>query len=140
MSNEQAEIYKDVTAQAALVERWSATDVNWLDELEQIAKRVRPKPLSAKDFPVDNDTVLTQLRIIRPTGVDAAGGRLELQGVAKNSAAVKDLEDRLSDEKHRVIPGLGKTDKSVPGYDWSFGLEVRVPRPDGELVEVAAKP
>jgi Tfp pilus assembly PilM family ATPase len=136
---QQAETYKDVTAQAAIVERWTATDVNWLDELEKTAKRVRPKPLAAKDFPVANDTVLTQLRIFRPTGVDAAGGRLDLQGVAKNSAAVKDLEDRLVDEKHRVIPGLGKTDKSIPGYDWSFQLEVRVPRPEEELAE-AAKP
>jgi len=71
----QAETYKDVTAQAAIVERWTATDVNWLDELEKIAKRVRPKPVTAKDFPVDSDAVLTQLRIARPSGVDAAGGR-----------------------------------------------------------------
>ncbi len=126
--------YKDITAQAAIVERWTATDVNWLDELEKTAKLVRPKPLAAKDFPVANDTVLTQLRLFRPTGVDAAGGRLDLQGVAKNSAAVEDLEDRLDDDNHRVIPGLGKTDKSIPGYDWSFQLEVRVPRPEEELV------
>ena len=129
----QAETYKDITNQAAIVERWAATDVNWLDELKETAERIRPKPLTAKDFPVANDTVVTQLRIMRPTGVDAAGGRLNLQGVAKNSAAVKDLEDRLSDEKQRVIPGLGKTDKSIPGYDWSFQLEVRVPRPQEEL-------
>jgi Tfp pilus assembly PilM family ATPase len=135
----QAETYKDYTAQAAIVERWTATDVNWLDELEKTAKRVRPKPLAAPDFPIASDTVLTQLRIFRPTGIDAAGGRLDLQGVAKNSGAVKELEDRLGDEQHRVIPGLGKTDKSIPGYDWSFQLEVRVPRPDEELAE-AAKP
>lgn len=135
----QAETYKDVTAQAAIVERWAATDVDWLDELEKIAKRVRPKPLTAKDFPVAGDAVLTQLRIVRPSGVDAAGGRLHLQGVAKNSAAVKDLEERLGDDKHRVIPGLGKTDKAIPGYDWSFGLEVRVPHPEEELAEAAKR-
>jgi Tfp pilus assembly PilM family ATPase len=135
----QAETYKDVTAQAAVVDRWMATDVNWLDELEQTAKRVRPKPITAKDFPAASDTVLTQLRVIRPTGVDAAGGRLELQGVAKNSAAVKDLEDRLDIDNRRVIPGIGKTDKSISGYDWSYQLEVRVPRPDEEPAE-AAKP
>lgn len=135
----QAETYKDVTTQAAILERWSATDVNWLDELDKTAKRVRPKPITAKDFPVANDAMLTQLIITRPAGADAAGGRLDLQGVAKNSAAVKDLEDRLGDEKHRVIPGLGKTDKSTPGYDWSFQLQVRVPSPEEELAE-AAKP
>jgi Tfp pilus assembly PilM family ATPase len=135
----QAETYKDITAQAAIVERWSATDVNWLDELDKTAKRVRPKPITAKDFPVANDAMLTQLIVTRPAGVDAAGGRLDLQGVAKNSGAVKELEDRLGDEKHRVIPGLGKTDKSIPGYDWSFQLQVRVPSPEEELAE-AAKP
>jgi Tfp pilus assembly PilM family ATPase len=136
---QQAEPYNKIVPQAALIERWSATDVNWLDELEKTAKRVRPKPVTAKDFPVASDAMLTQLIIIRPTGTDAAGGRLDLHGVAKNSAAVKDLEDRLGDEKHRVIPGLGKTDKSVPGYDWSFQLQVRVPSPEEELAE-AAKP
>jgi hypothetical protein len=116
-----------------------ATDVNWLDELDKTAKRVRPKPIAAKDFPVANDAMLTQLIITRPTGTDAAGGRLALQGVAKNSAAVKDLEDRLGDEKHRVIPGLGKSDKSIPGYDWSFQLQVRVPSPEEELAEAAKR-
>jgi Tfp pilus assembly protein PilN len=136
---QQADTYKDITAQAAIVEKWTATDVNWLDELEKTAKRIRPAILSDKAFPVATDTVVTQLRIIRPTGVDAAGGRLEFQGVAKNSAAVKDLEDRLGADNHRVIPGLSKTDKSIPGYDWSYQLEVRVPRPEEELTE-APKP
>jgi Tfp pilus assembly PilM family ATPase/Tfp pilus assembly protein PilN len=136
---DQAKTYEKVTAQADIIERWEATDVNWLDELEQTAKRVRPKPVTAKDFPAASDTMLTQLRIIRPTGVDAAGGRLDLQGVAKNSAAVKDLEDRLGGEDRRVIPGLGKTDKAIPGYDWSYQLEVRVPRAEAESAE-AGKP
>ena len=135
----QAETFKDITTQAAILERWSATDVNWLDELDSTAKRVRPKPVSDKDFPVGSDAMLTQLRIIRPTGNDADGGRLDLQGVAKNPGAVKDLEDRLGGEQRRVIPGIGKADKSVAGYDWSFQLQVRVPGPEGELAE-AAKP
>jgi Tfp pilus assembly PilM family ATPase len=132
---DQAKMYEKVTAQANIIEHWEATDVNWLDELERTAKRVRPKPVTAKDFPAASDTMLTQLRIIRPTGADAAGGRLDLQGVAKNSAAVKDLEDRLGGENHRVIPGLGKTDKAIPGYDWSYQLEVRVPRAGEESAE-----
>ena len=132
---DQAKTYEKVTAQADIIEHWEATDVNWLDELEQTAKRVRPKPVTAKDFPAASDTMLTHLRIIRPTGVDAAGGRLDLQGVAKNSAAVKDLEDRLGGENRRVIPGLGKTDKAIPGYDWSYQLEVRVPRTEEESAE-----
>ncbi len=123
----QAATYKDATAQAAAINHWLATDVNWLDELEQTARRVRPKPLLDKDFPVANDAVLTQLTIGRPTGSDATGGRMTLDGVAKSFAAVKNLEERSGDDRHRVIPGSEKQDRTtVPGYDWSFGVDVRV--------------
>jgi Tfp pilus assembly PilM family ATPase len=135
----QAETYKDVTAQAAALNRWAATDVNYLDELEQMARRVRPQPLSAKEFHVDNDVVMTQLTIARPTGIDAAGGRINFEGVAKSAASVKDLEDRLRDENHRVTTGIGKVDKTVPGYDWSFGLEVRSELADDVPSEAAKK-
>lgn len=126
----QGETYKNVITQAAALNKWDATDVNYLDELEQMARRVRPQPLSAKEFHVENDVVMTQLTIARPTGIDAAGGRINFEGVAKSAASVKDLEDRLRDERHRVTTGIGKVDKTVPGYDWSFGLEVRSQRPD----------
>jgi Tfp pilus assembly PilM family ATPase len=135
----QLERYKEINAQAAAMNRWEATDVNYLDELEQLARRVRPKPLDANDYPADKDAVLTELRLIRPTGLNAAGGRIELLGVAKNQAAVPDLEQRLVDATHRVTTGLGQQDKTMPGYDWRFGLEVRVVRPDDET-SGAAKP
>ncbi len=135
----QADKYKTVTAQAALVDHWLATDVNWLDELEQLARRVRPKPLSAKDFAVASDAVMTQMTISRPTGPTAAGGHIDFQGVAKSPGAVADLEQRLRDEQHHVSTGIGKQDKTVPGYDWSFGLAVQVARPSDEA-SGAAKP
>ena len=122
----QAELYKDVTAQAAAVDRWLATDVVWLDELEQFARRVRPQPLSAKDFHVANDAVITQLIMSKPPGNKAVGGRVDVQAVAKSPAAVAALEQRLRDATHTVSTGIGKLDKSFPGYDWSFGLEMRV--------------
>jgi Tfp pilus assembly PilM family ATPase len=128
----QAETLKDVTARATATNRWLATDVNYLDELVQLARGVRPKPFLAKDFPVAKDAVMTDLRINRPTGLDAAGGRMSFQGVAKSQAAVPDLEDRLTDNRHRVTTGVGKQDKSIPGYDWGFGLDVRIARPEDQ--------
>jgi Tfp pilus assembly PilM family ATPase len=133
----QADKYKDVTAQAAAVERWLATDVNWLDELKQFAGRVRPKPLKADDFPVANDAVLTQLTLMRPLGTNPSGGRLDFKGVAKSSAAVAELEHRLGDAGHVVTPGTGQQDKTVPGYDWSFGLEVHVPPSESDNSKLA---
>jgi len=135
----QSDKYKDVTAQAAAINRWLATDVNWLDELEQFARRVRPQPLTAKDFPTANDAVITQLTVIRPVGIGAAGGRLDVKGVAKSPSAVKELEERLRDSAHRVTPGGGNQDKAVPGYDWSFGLAVHVAGPQ-EQTSGSGKP
>ena len=128
----QAESFKDVTAQAAALNRWLATDVDWLDELDQLARRVRPKSFTAKDFAVAKDAVMTQLTILRPMGTEASGGRMSFDGVAKSSTAIEELEERLRDKNHRVTPGGEKQDKTVPGYDLSFGLEVRVARPDDE--------
>jgi hypothetical protein len=125
--------YAKVTEKADAVERWLATDVNWLDELEQFARRVRPQPLSAKDYPVNDDVVVTQLTMVRPPGTDAHGGRMDLRAVAKNESAVLGLHQRLSDDQHRVVGGGGEQDSSVAGYNWLFGLEVHVEPED--LVE-----
>ncbi|MEX2309557.1 MAG: hypothetical protein WD738_18290 [Pirellulales bacterium] len=133
----QADMYKEVTAQAAAVERWLATDVNWLDELEQFARRFRPQPLSAKEFPVDDDVVVTQLTALRPRGIGAVGGRIDLQAKAKSDAAVRDLEQRLRDETHGVTPGGIQQDNTVPGYPRSFDLQVHVVPPAEEATEAA---
>ena len=135
----QAEMYKDVTAQAAAIERWLATDVNWLDELEQFARRVRPEPLSAKEFPVDNDVVVTQLTMLRPPGIDAVGGRMDVQAKAKGDAAVRDLEQRLRDEWRRVTPGGVQQDSTVPGYPRALDLQVHIPPPADEEAEKSAE-
>jgi hypothetical protein len=123
----KADSFKNITAQAAAIDRWQATDVVWLDELNEFAHRVRPEPLNAKEYPVANDAVVTQLMMQRPAGANPTGGKMDVQAVAKSSAAVAALENRLRDGKRTVSPGMGKLDKSVPGYDWSFGLDVRVP-------------
>jgi hypothetical protein len=134
----QADVYKNVTAQATAVKDWLATDVNWLDELKDFALRVRPEPLAAKEFPVANDAVMTQLHMFRPAGKDPIGGRMDFQAVAKSPAAVADLEHRLRDDRHKVTTGVGKKDGAVPGYEWSFGLAVDVtPGPDDSTTEVA---
>ena len=124
------EKYEKVSADAAAVENWLATDVNWLDEMEQFARRVRPKPLTEKDFPVSEDVVVTQLTMSRPRGLQATGGYMALQGVAKSPAAVPVLEQRLRDERHGVSTGAAQQDTTVPGYTWRFNLEVSVPPSD----------
>jgi TolA-binding protein len=135
----QTAMYKKVTAEAAAVDHWLATDVNWLDELNDFAHRMRPQPLAAKDFPVADDAVITQLTLLRPPGANPNGGRMDVQAVAKNSAAVTSLEKRLRDEQHKVSTGGGKLEKSFPGYDWSFDLDVRVPPASDTVAEAPKK-
>jgi hypothetical protein len=126
----QVEKFETITDQAAAVEQWLATDVNWLDELEEFARRVRPLPLKDKDFPVNDDVVITQVTLSKAPGTGEAGGQLDLKAKAKSDTAVHDLEQRLRDSRHRVKPGSLKRDSTVPGYPQSLELQVRVLPPD----------
>lgn len=126
-----AKQYDKVVTSADAVDRWTATDVNWLDELEMTAQRVRPKPFSAKDYPVNDDVVITQLTLFRPPGNNANGGRINMQAVAKSEAAVPVLENRLRDDLHSVLGGSGQQDASVAGYNWAFSLDMHVKPTDG---------
>ena len=58
-----------------------------------------------------------------------AGGQVDLEAKAKSDAAVRDLEQRLRDSRHRVKPGPLKKDSSVPGYPQSLELQIRVSPP-----------
>jgi hypothetical protein len=129
----QLEKFEERTAEAAAIERWLATDVNWLDEIEHFARRVRPQPLSEKDYNVENDIVITQVTMSRPPGNDAVGGQLDLQAKAKSEAAVQALEQRLRDAEHSVRPGSLSRDNSVPGYPWALDQQIRItPRSNEE--------
>lgn len=127
----QGNQFAEVVARADAVDRWSANDVNWLAELERLSRAWRPELLSSEEFAVADDVVATRLIAIAPQGAEGRGGFFDLQAVAKSSAAVAPLEQRLRDEEHRVSAGGGKQDRTVPGYEWSFGMRVDVP-PQGD--------
>lgn len=125
--------FDQAVAQAASIEKWLATDVNWLDEFEVLSKRWRPEPLDSKTYPVADDAVISQLVAFRPPGNEAVGGRIALQAVARSPQVVATLEARLRDKSHLVQPGGGRMDNSVPGYLWAFPLTIDVvPAADAE--------
>jgi len=128
----------DLTAKAAAVERWLATDVPWLDGLDRLSERLRPKPLSEKEYPVNEDLVVQQLTVAKPSESDikaGLAGRVDIRAVAKNSAAVTALENRTRDTQHQVSTGQGHADTStVPGYEWAFNLRVGVMQPSDKEV------
>ncbi len=113
-------------AEATSIERWLATDVNWLDEFDRLSVQWRPEPLDSTAFPVADDAVVTQLTAFRPPGNDATGGRIVVQAVARNPQVLATLEQRLRDKSHEISAGGGKQDRNVPGYAWSFPLTINV--------------
>jgi hypothetical protein len=118
--------YETITANADAIDAWLATDVNWLDEMEQFGRKLRPQPFSSKEYPVNDDVVVTQLSMLRPPRSDFAGGRMDLSAVAKSPAAIEALERRLRDERHVVRPESASSDNTVSGYPWAFRLQVDV--------------
>ena len=118
--------YAKVTKQAGQIDRWLATDVNWLDELDRFSRQWRPTPLDSKEYPAAEDAVVTQLTVKRPPSLNATGGILDLKAAAKSPAAIAAVETRLRDANHRVATGSVKQDRTVPGYERSFDLSMDV--------------
>ena len=111
--------YEKVVASAEAVERWLATDVNWLDELEDFGRRVRPKAFSEKDYAVNDDVVITQLAMVRPLDRQAQGrthgsaGRG--QDASRRAKPGKSTERRATSSGNR---------RRTTGYDHGSRLSV----------------
>ena len=86
---------------------------------------------------MNDDVVVTQLTMSRPSGMGGVGGQMVLQAKAKSDAAVRDLEQRLRDSHHRVMPGGVQQDKTVPGYPRSLDLQVHIVPPADDEAEAA---
>jgi hypothetical protein len=116
--------FQETLDQTTSIERWLATDVNWLDELDRLSNQWRPEPLDSKTYPAAEDAVVTDLTLGR--GAAKEGGLIKIQALARNQRVVGTLEKRLRDESHQVAPISVKTDSSMPGYGWSFPLTMEV--------------
>ena len=86
--------YKKDETQASAIRKWTSSNVHLLNELEILSTKLRPEPLSNKDFLVDSDLVVQNLNL--------QGQQFTLDAVAKNKNAVSQLEARLRDDRHRV--------------------------------------
>lgn len=106
---------------AAAIEKWLATDVVWLDELDRAAVALRPKQLDDPEYAAESDVFVKSMRSRRPDLNASGGGVLELDTLAKNSNALGPLETRLRDKGHDVRSGnIGRE----PG-DGDYSLSVK---------------
>jgi Tfp pilus assembly PilM family ATPase len=96
------------------IEKWTATDVVWLDELCRLADKLPPA----------REAMLTEL-VAGPN--ERGGGEIRIEGLAQSATTIDQLEQRLRDKTHRV-EGHGRAeDKSQKFYSWRFSSSLLVP-------------
>jgi len=97
---------------AAEIEKWTASDIVWLDELARLSTR----------FPPAREARLRELTC----AASGRGGQMELDGLARSAEVISRLREELEDENHRVVPkGSGSTEEAGD-YDWQFAASIFV--------------
>jgi Tfp pilus assembly PilM family ATPase len=119
LTDETKQLEKEVTAAkkavaaVAEVEKWTATDVVWLDELNQLSKNFLPA------------------RQVRATKLTLGpgqqkGGKITLEGLAAGASSIINLESRLRSGSRRVEDQVTREDESTKPYTRQFTSAVFV--------------
>jgi hypothetical protein len=103
-----------VLASATEVGKWADGEVVWLDHLRELNA----------DIPPPDSVTLNRLRLIVPS--TSAGGEMQLEGRAKNAAAIAAMEQALRAHGRRVVGKSSHEDRSKPPYSWQFKTSVFV--------------
>jgi hypothetical protein len=115
--------------QVEAIDRWLATDVTWLDELDRLVTRLRPVGVKSEEFPRESDAKLVQLVATARVEGDQPGGVLSLQAAAANPTMAA-LEGRLRDAVHPVEP-LSTAESNAPdAYRYQYRAAIRTPAYD----------
>jgi Tfp pilus assembly PilM family ATPase len=119
---------KAARTRAAELDKFSASDVNWLDELERLSQR----------FPTaDQARVEDLLALSKQQG----GGNLVVQGVADEPDTISEMEAALRDADRTVVGSGSKKDTRATDLTWRYREEVIVHGPDGPATKgVGARP
>lgn len=106
---------KQLEKSAQEIGAWADADVNWLDELRELAL----------DMPPSRDVLLTRLNM-GTAGVSNVGrpasntGQIDLEGLLRVADTAGQLEAALRDDYHTVQGRSLQQDASRPGYQWKF--------------------
>jgi Tfp pilus assembly PilM family ATPase len=95
------------------IDKWTATDICWLDELEQLSKK----------FPQARDAMLTTL-YFGPgksyMGKTVTGGAITLEGLARSQTTVTSMERDLIDSTHKITKNGDSNNTTVSPYTVEF--------------------
>jgi Tfp pilus assembly PilM family ATPase len=102
---------KELERTAQTIEAWAKQDVNWLDELRELAT----------DLPKPQDVLLTRLSM----SVAPDGGKIDIEGLMRETSTAGLFESSLRDDYHHV-QGRGSMtqDAAQQGYRWKFASTV----------------
>lgn len=106
---------KDIELAEREVAAWASGDVNWLDELDELAA----------DLPSGREVLLSRLTM----GAIGGGGQIDLEGVLNSASTAGAVEAALRDEAHQVQPRTIQQDASKEGYGWKFTSSI-IARPE----------
>jgi hypothetical protein len=109
----------------ARLDRFALSDITWLDELRLVSER----------FPASGAALVEDLTANHdPKG----GGKMSLSGVVDREGRIREMEDKVRDERHSISGNGAQFDVEAPGSrKWRFKETVTVAPPD-EDAEAAA--
>jgi hypothetical protein len=105
----QAEEATKLEARVKEIERWTADDIVWLDELH----------LLSSNFPPAKEAMLTRL------GMAAQGGVLNMKGLAEAEAIARFQAATRVPGRHVIESGSSR-DTSQKHYGWNFAASIHV--------------
>jgi hypothetical protein len=110
---------KPIVKKAQEIDKFTAADVNWLEELERLSTKFPP----ADDARAD-DLVATAKQ-------NTGGGSLVVQGLAKDTDTINEMELALRDKDRTVVGAGSKEDPKAKGLTWRYREEIVVHGPGG---------
>lgn len=120
---------KAVRTRAAELDKFSASDVNWLDELERLSQRFPPaEQARAED-------------LLALAKQNQGGGNLVVQGVADQPDTISEMEAAFRAEDRTVVGSGSKKDTRATDLTWRYREEIVVHGPEGPATKgVGARP
>jgi Tfp pilus assembly PilM family ATPase len=94
------------------IEKWTATDICWLDELEGLSRK----------FPPASEAMISKLEVAS----NQKGVEVTFSGLTRTAATIAEMEKRVNDPARTIeIKGSGEETKVKP-YTWQFNGKLKI--------------
>lgn len=118
-TTKKVDLAKPKVKKAQELDKFTAGDVNWLDELERLSQK-----FPAADKARAEDLLATAKQ-------NASGGSIVVNGLADEPDTITEMESTLRDKERTVIGSGSKEDPKATDLRWRYREEIVVHGPDG---------